>query len=207
MIRKDTAWLMAIAVFAIGYLLLFEREHIEEAPTIPVLLKAFDPGNIESIEITYNGTNTIRTARSGGQWHLEHPLPYPAMPEGPNKLISELRALTPLNYRKSMGSPEEFGFAPPRVVIRLEQPGQDIELQLGDFTPLEDKLYARTPGQSGVFTVNRQFLNYLPFTANFWRDQHLLHLNRSNQLEVDHIQIKSGPRQLTLQQTTNEICH
>ena len=58
---------MAIAVFAIGYLLLFEREHIEEAPTIPVLLKAFDPGNIESIEITYNGTNTIRTARSGGQ--------------------------------------------------------------------------------------------------------------------------------------------
>ena len=31
MIRKDTAWLMAIAVFAVGYLLLFEREHTEEA--------------------------------------------------------------------------------------------------------------------------------------------------------------------------------
>ncbi|MFL2905650.1 MAG: DUF4340 domain-containing protein [Limisphaerales bacterium] len=205
MIRKDTAWLMAIAVFAVGYLLLFEREHTEEAPTGPVLLPAFDSGKIESIEITYNGTNTIRAARSAGQWHLEHPLPYPAMPEGPNKLISQLQALTPLNYRQTMGAPEEFGFAPPRVAIRLELPDQDIELQLGDFTPLEDKLYARTPGQPGVFTVSRQFLNFLPFTANFWRDQHLLHLSRSNQLEVDHIQIKSGPRQLTLQQTTNEI--
>ena len=106
-----------------------------------------------------------------------------------------------------MGSPEEFGFAPPRVAIRLEQPDQDIELQLGDFTPLEDKLYARSPGRPGVFTVSRQLLNFLPFTANYWRDQHLLHLSRANQLEVDHIQIKSGPRQLTLQQSTNEIWH
>ena len=43
MIRKDTAWLMVIAVFAVGYLLLFEREHTEEAPTVPVLLTAFNP--------------------------------------------------------------------------------------------------------------------------------------------------------------------
>ena len=198
---------MAIAVFAVGYLLLFEREHTEEAPTVPALVTAFDPSKIQAIEITYNGTNTIRAAQSGEQWHLERPLPYPAMPEGPNKLISELRALTPLNYRETMGSPEEFGFAPPRVAIRLEQPDQDIVLQLGDFTPLEDKIYARTPGRPGVFTVSRQLLNFLPFTANYWRDQHLLHLSRANQLEVNHIQIKSGPRQLTLQQSTNEIWH
>ena len=198
---------MAIAVFAVGYLLLFEREHTEETPTVPTLVTAFDPSKIQAIGITYNGTNTIRAAQSGEQWHLERPLPYPAMPEGPNKLINQLRALTPLNYRETMGSPEEFGFAPPRVAIRLEQPDQDIELQLGDFTPLEDKLYARSPGRSGVFTVSRQLLNFLPFTANYWRDQHLLHLSRANQLEVDHIQIKSGPRQLTLQQSTNEIWH
>ena len=207
MIRKDTAWLVAIAFFAVGYLLLFEREHTEEAPTVPTLVTAFDPSKIQAIEITYNGTNTIRAAQSGEQWHLERPLAYPAMPEGPNKLISELRALTPLNYRETMGAPEEFGFAPPRVAIRLEQPDHDIELQLGDFTPLEDKIYARTPGRPGVFTVSRQLLNFLPFTANFWRDQHLLHLSRSNQLEVNHIHIKSGPRQLTLQQSTNEIWH
>ena len=198
---------MAIAVFAVGYLLLFEREHTEEAPTVPKLLTTFNPSKIQAIEITYNGTNTIRAAQSGEQWHLERPLPYPAMPEGPNKLISQLRTLTPLNYRETMGSPEEFGFAPPRVAIRLEQPDQDIELQLGDFTPLEDKLYARTPGRPGVFTVSRQLLNFLPFTANYWRDQHLLHLSRANQLEVNHIHIKSGPRQLTLQKSTNEIWH
>ena len=174
---------MAIAVFAVGYLLLFEREHTEEAPTVPTLVTAFDPSKIQAIEITYNGTNTIRAAHSGEQWNLERPLPYPAMPEGPKKLISELRALTPLNYRETMGSPEEFGFAPPRVAIRLEQPDQDIELQLGDFTPLEDKLYARTPGRPGVFTVSRQLLNFLPFTANYWRDQHLLHLM------VDHMSV------------------
>ena len=64
----------------------------------------------------------------------------------------------------------------------MELPDQEIELQLGDFTPLEDKLYARTPDQPGVFTVSRQLLTSLPFTANFWRDQHLLHLSQSNQL-------------------------
>ena len=83
MIRKDTAWLMAIAVFAVGYLLLFEREHTEETLAVPVLLTAFDSGKIESIEITYNGTNTIRAARSAGQWYLEHPLPYPPCPRAP----------------------------------------------------------------------------------------------------------------------------
>ena len=50
---------MAIAVFAVGYLLLFEREHTEEAPTVPTLVTAFDPSKIQAIEITYNGTNTI----------------------------------------------------------------------------------------------------------------------------------------------------
>ena len=34
------------------------------------------------------------------------------MPEGSNKLISELRPWNPLNYRETTGSPEEFGLSP-----------------------------------------------------------------------------------------------
>ena len=56
--------------------------------------------------------------------------------------------------------------------------------------------------------MSRQLLNFLPFTANYWRDQHLPHLSRANQLEVDQI-FPPNPdlRQLTLQQSTNEIWH
>ena len=75
---------MAIAALAVGYLLLFEREHTEEAPTVPTLVTAFDPEvKIQAIEITYNGTNTIRAAQSGEQWHLDTTLPHPPCPRAP----------------------------------------------------------------------------------------------------------------------------
>lgn len=205
MIRKDTAWLMGLATLAVAYLLVFEVDRPKDAPMIPNLVPEFKPDSIQNIQIVYNGTNSIHAIRSGEQWQLVQPLPYPAMPEGPNRLLRQISALTPLNYRDSMGSEAEFGFAPPKIAIRLQRSQGSIELHLGDYTPLEDKLYARTPGQPGVFTISRQFLNYLPFTAHYWRDQKLLHLSRAEQLEVDQIQIKSGPRQMTLHHATNHL--
>jgi len=203
MLRKDTLWLIGAAIFAVGYLSIFEFDQQEPSETLPALVEPFDPTTVRDIQITYNGTNIIHASHLTGRWMMEKPIHYPAMREGPQTLLTTLSKLKPFSYRDIPLDIEDFGFKPPRVLIVLkEAAGKKTELQLGDFTPLEDKIYARSPGKTGVFTVDRKFLDVLPFTENFWRDRSLFHLDKSR-LEIDQIRVRSGPRNMTLQKTTN----
>jgi len=203
MLRKDTFWLIGAAISAVGYLLIFEFDRPEPSKTIPALVEPFDLGTVKGIQITYNGTNIVRATRVTDRWMLEKPIYYPAVKEGPQTLLSTLSKLKPFSYKDIPLNVEDFGFEPPRVVIALEEAnGKKIELHLGDFTPLEDKIYARSPKLNGVFTVDRKLLDVLPFTKNYWRDRGLFHLDKSR-LNIDQIHIRSGPRNMILQQTTN----
>jgi len=207
MIRKDTFWLIGAAIFAVGYLFIFEFDRPEPTEIIPALVEPFDPTAVKGIEITYNGTNIVRATRLIGRWMLEKPIHYPAMREGPQTLLNTLSKLKPSSYRDIPLEVEDFGFKPPRVIIAIEgQEGKKTELHLGDFTPLEDKIYARSPEKVGIFTVDRKFLDILPFTQNSWRDRSLFHLDKTR-LEIDRISIRSGPRNMILQQTTNANWH
>ena len=204
MIKRETWWLTCIAILAVAYLFIFEFDRTDKTKTIPILVRPFEVDEITAIQIIYNGTNIVRTGRTSDRWMLEVPVHYPAMAEGPNALLQALSRLQPLSYHKLSGASSGFGFEPPHVDIYLERGAGKIELQLGDFTPLEDKIYARIPEKSGVFTIDREFLNVLPFTANHWRDPKLFHLDK-NRLDVNRINIRSGPRQMLLQKTTNNI--
>ena len=207
MIRKDTFWLIGAAIFAVGYLFIFEFDREETSEIIPALVESFDPAGVKGIEIIYNGTNITRATRLLGRWMLEKPIYYPAMREGPQTLLNTLSKLKPSSYRDILLEDEDFGFKPPQVVITLERAeDKKIELHLGDFTPLEDKIYARSPGKSGVFTVDSKILDVIPFTQNSWRDRSLFHLDKSR-LEVNQIRVRSGPRNMILQQTTNSNWH
>ncbi|SVD72116.1 uncharacterized protein METZ01_LOCUS424970, partial [marine metagenome] len=207
MIRKDTFWLIGAAIFAVGYLFIFEFDREETSEIIPALVESFDPAGVKGIEIIYNGTNITRATRLLGRWMLEKPIYYPAMREGPQTLLNTLSKLKPSSYRDILLEDEDFGFKPPQVVITLERAeDKKIELYLGDFTPLEDKIYARSPGKSGVFTVDSKILDVIPFTKNYWRDRSLFHLDKSR-LEVNQIRVRSGPRNMILQQTTNSNWH
>ena len=195
---------MAIAAIVAGYLFIFEFKQPEPAKIIPTLVKPFKANEITAIQISYNGTNNIRAIQNNGRWILEKPVRYPAMTEGPNALLETINKLQPLSFREAMDNASDFGFEPPRVLIRLEHNSGPITLELGDFTLLEDKLYARSPSKPGVFTIDKKFLNALPFTENYWRDRKLFHLE-NKRLDIDHIHIRSGPRQILLQQTSNNV--
>ncbi|MEE2714377.1 MAG: DUF4340 domain-containing protein [Verrucomicrobiota bacterium] len=203
MLRKDTFWLIGAAIFAVGYLFIFEFDRPKPSKSIPDLVDPFDLSTVKGIQITYNGTNILRATHLTGRWMLEKPIHYPAIKEGPQTLLTTLSKLKPFSYKDIPLNVEDFGFRPPRVAIALEEAnGKKIELHLGDFTPLEDKIYARSPKLNGVFTIDRKFLDVLPFTENFWRDRSLFHLDQSR-LDIDQIHIRSGPRNMILQQTTN----
>ena len=204
MIKRETWWLICIAIVAIAYLFVFEFDRADQAKTFPTFVKPYKTDEITAIRITYNGTNTVRAVRTSERWMLKAPVRYPAMAEGPNALLKALLSLRPLSYHEQPRTPSGFGFDPPRVEIHLERSASKIELQLGDFTPLADKIFARVPEVSGVFTIGREFLHVLPFTANHWRDSKLFHLDK-NRLDVDRINIRSGPRHMVIQKTTNNI--
>ena len=204
MIKKETWWLICIAVTSVAYLYVFEFDRTDQPESMPGFFQPFTADEIVAIQITYNGTNTVRTVRTSERWMLETPINYPAIAEGPNAMLQELTKLKPLSYHRQSKTLSRFGFDPPRVNISLEKNDGKIELQLGDFTPLEDKVYARIPDKTGVFTINRQFLSVLPFTANHWRDPKLFHLETSR-VDIDRISIRSGPRQMLLQKNTNSI--
>ena len=204
MIKKETWWLICIAAISAAYLYIFEFDRTDQPESIPLFFQPFKTDEIISIKIIYNQTNTVKVARTSERWMLEAPIRYPAIAEGPNALLQQLSELKPMSYHKLAKPSSRFGFDPMRVRIYLEKNNGKIELQLGDFTPLEDKIYARVPEKPGVFTISRQFLNVLPYTANHWRDRKLFHLEK-NRLDVDLISIRSGPRQMLLQKNTNSL--
>ena len=201
MIRKSTWWLMSLAALAVAYTLIFEVDRKAPTPEMPEFLPDFSERDITGISIAYNGTNALKLVRLPERWQLVAPVHYPASPLGPMSLLDRIGKLRPLGHRDLDST--EFGFNPPRVVIRLDSENP-VELQLGDLSPLNDKVYARVPGRSGIFILSKDILDVLPPTPHFWRDSGLFHLGKQR-LEIDTVSIRAGPRNMVLTQNpTNQ---
>ena len=192
---------MSLAALAVAYTFIFEVDRKAPTPKMPEFLPDFSESDITGISIAYNGTNALKLMRLPEHWQLESPVHYPANPLGPMSLLDRISKLRPLGHRDL--DPADFGFRPPRVVIRLDSKNP-VELQLGDLSPLNDKVYARVPGQSGIFILSKDILDVLPPTPHFWRDSGLLHLGKQR-LEVNTVSIRAGPRNMVLtQNATNQ---
>ena len=183
---------MSLAALAVAYSLIFEVDRKAPTPEMPEFLPDFSESDITGISIAYNGTNALKLVRLPERWQLVAPVHYPASPLGPMSLLDRISKLRPLGHRDL--DPADFGFHPPRVVIRLDSENP-VELQLGDLSPLNDKVYARVPGQPGIFILSKDILDVLPPTPHFWRDSGLFHLGKKR-LEVDTISIRAGPRDM-----------
>ena len=97
MIKKETWWLICIAVTSVAYLYVFEFDRTDQPESMPGFFQPFKADEIVAIQITYNGTNTVRTVRTSERWMLETPINYPAIAEGPNAMLQELTKLKPLS--------------------------------------------------------------------------------------------------------------
>ena len=187
---------MSLAALAVAYTLIFEVDRKAPTPEMPEFLPDFSERDITGISIAYNGTNALKLVRLPERWQLVAPVHYPASPLGPMSLLDRIGKLRPLGHRDLDSA--EFGFNPPRVVIRLDSENP-VELQLGDLSPLNDKVYARVPGRSGIFILSKDILDVLPPTPHFWRDSGLFHLGKQR-LEIDTVSIRAGPRNMVLTQ-------
>jgi hypothetical protein len=93
---------------------------------------------------------------------------------------------------------EEFGFGAGSLTIE-QKDSILVNLLIGAKTPVGNQVYLQVVGGDGVYVVDAAFLDFLPQSANDWRDTTLLQI--PNSLNV--IKARSGNKGFTLVRTNN----
>ena len=186
---------MAVALFAF---ILVQQRFLRKPTNGPTtILPKLKAAAATSVQVRPGTQLEIRADRTNGTWQLTEPLIYLAQAASIQKLLTELERLTPSSYisaRELQNRPhtdEDYGFATPQASISIEQPGYTTRLRVGAKTPPGDQVFLQVVGVEGVYVVNADLLNYLPRTADDWRDTTLINLNG---LAFDRLAITNGAR-------------
>ncbi len=186
---------MALALFAF---ILFQQRFLRKPGSGPArILPKLKAAAATSVQVRPAAQLEIRADRTNGTWQLTEPLVYPAQALSIEKLLAELEGLTPASYIKARElqdrpqTDEEYGFAAPQASITIEQPGYTPRLRVGAKTTPGDQVFLQVVGVEGVYVVNADLLNYLPRTADDWRDTTLINLNG---LAFDRLAVTNGTK-------------
>ena len=180
--RNTWRWLI-VAVALFGFILVQHR-YLRKTGGGPVkVLPGLKAAEVNTVQVRPAAQLEIRAERTNGTWQLTEPLVSPAQAASIEKLLAELEALTPAPYitaralRSRPNTDEEYGFAAPQASIIIEQPGYATRLRVGARTTPGDQVFLQVVGKEGVYVVDADFLNYLPRTANDWRDTAFINLS------------------------------
>jgi hypothetical protein len=186
---------VAVALFAF---ILFQQRFLRQLGSGPNrILPKLRAAAVTSVQVRPAAQLEIRADRTNGTWQLTEPLVYPAQGLSIEKLLAELERLTPASYikaRELQGRPrtdEEYGFAAPQASITIEQPRYTARLRVGAKTTPGDQVFVQVVGVEGVYVVNADLLNYLPRSADDWRDTTLINLNG---LAFDRLAVTNGTK-------------
>jgi len=206
--RNTWRWLIVAAVlFAF---ILFQQRYLRKTGGGPSkVLPSLKAAVVTGVQVRPVAQLEIRAERANGIWQLIEPLVSPAQAVSIEKLLAELEVLTPASYitaralRNRPNAEEEYGLAAPQASILIEQPGYATRLRVGAKTTPGDQVFLQVVGQEGVYVVDADFLNYLPRTANDWRDTALINLNG---LAFDRLAVTNGTKMFELRrQGTNKL--
>ena len=194
--RNTWRWIfVAVALFAF---ILFQQRFLRKPGSGPDrILPKLKAAAATSVQVRPAAQLEIRADRTNGTWQLTEPLVYPAQALSIEKLLAELERLTPASYIKARElqdrpqTDEEYGFAAPQASITIEQPGYTARLRVGAKTTPGDQVFLQVVGVEGVYVVNADFLNYLPRTADDWRDTTLINLSG---LAFDRLAVTNGTK-------------
>ena len=199
--RNTWRWII-VAVALLAFILLqqrfFRRPGSGPMRILPKLIAAA----ATSVQVRPGAQLEIRADRTNGTWELTEPLVYPAQAISIEKLLAELERLTPASYIKAGDlqdrpqTDEEYGFASPQAAITIEQPRYTARLRVGGKTAPGDQVFLQVVGVEGVYVVNADFLNYLPRSADDWRDTSFINLNG---LAFNRLAVTNGTKVFELQ--------
>ena len=206
--RNTWRWfIVAVALFAF---ILFQQHYLRKTGGGPSkVLPSLKAAVVTSVQVRHAAQSEIRAERTNGTWQLTEPLVYPAQAVSIERLLAQLEALRPATYitaralRNRSNTDEDYGFAAPQASIIIEQPGYTTRLRVGVKTTPGDQVFLQVVGREGVFVVDADFLNYLPRTADGWRDTALINLDG---LAFDRLAVTNGTKIFELRRDgTNKV--
>jgi hypothetical protein len=201
-------WLMLAAIL---FAVIFALQHFLRPGTAESsrLFPELRPASVTSIQVFPSGTLEIRADRTNETWRLTKPVAYAAQAAAIEALLDALQGLVPatrltaaeLHHHRNADA--EFGFDSPRVSLVIEAGGQRRQLLVGNKTPPGDQVFLRVVGVDGAFVANADWLNFIPSSANDWRDTALANLNHSG---PDWIVLTNGAKVIELRlDVTNHL--
>jgi hypothetical protein len=208
--NSQNTWRWLIVAVALFAFILFQQRYLPKTGGGPSkVLPSLKAAAVTSVQVRPAAQLEIRAERTNGIWQLIEPLVSPAQAVSIEKLLAELEVLTPASYitaralRNRPNADEEYGLAAPQASILIEQPGYATRLRVGAKTTPGDQVFLQVVGVEGVYVVDADFLNYLPRTANDWRDTALINLNG---LTFDRLAVTNGTKMFELRrQGTNKL--
>lgn len=190
---------MALALFAFIILTETRRQpapatKLTDEPIAPRLR----PATVTRVELIRTNLN-LSAELLTGQWRLTQPVVYPANTLLLKTLLDVCARLRPQHIipPEQVKSLADFGLDPPQATLRFHQGGAPVELRIGARTPVTSQLYLQVAGTPHVVVADVNLLEFLPRTADDWRDRQLLSLTG---VKFDRLNLlRAGARELRFQ--------
>lgn len=144
--------------------------------------------------------------RQGSLWLFKKPLQVRANSPEIEGLLSAMqymernRRMTPKDIADSKLSLRDFGLEKPRIAVSLKTKSGTVVLNVGSEARQGDGLYIQVSGDPHIYRVDRDVALRLSKKMDDLRDRSLFDVTAS---QVQHLEIKSGPKLLEFTRTNH----
>lgn len=198
---SQTKWLVAVALALFAFIVITELRRPAAPPPAPTdapMVPRLRSATVTRIELTRTNL-ALNVELHAGQWRLTQPVAYPANSLLLKTLLDVCARLRPqlVIPPEQVKSLADFGLEPPQTTLRFHQGDAPVELRIGARTPVNNQLYVQVAGTPHVAVTDANLLEFLPRTADDWRDRQLLSLAG---VKFDRLNLlRTGARELRFQ--------
>jgi len=197
---KEPFWLsgmavvLAIACIADGLFSVGDNTVLSQAER---LFPELNADTIESFTIT-RGETMITAKKTNGQWRVANP-DYPGHPERIARLAKRLTELI-VSQRiaeadwTETGDEKTFGLHEAKSLVRWKSSSGEQSLEVGSAALFGRQTYVRLPGTRDAILVASDLANWVPRTADDWRDLRLV----PEDIEFDRLRFWGQSRSVEL---------
>lgn len=182
--RSTWVWLL-IASTLFGFIYVYQRYLKTKPDPITRVLPQLQAAHVTVVQVRPGNEIGIKALRTNDTWLLAEPTVYPAQGNSVDALLLALERLTPATFitareiRERPQAEADYGFLNPQASVVLTQTNQGAHLIIGARTAPGDQVFVQVVGREGAYVVDAELLNYIPRTANDWRDTTFVDLRGS----------------------------
>jgi hypothetical protein len=205
-LRNTLIWLV-IAADIMSYIWFFERKQMstKEAEEKGARIFHIKSDDIDRIELKREGGDIVCVKDGAGEWQMERPLEYKADESQMRSICSRFESLkserTIRRDEVDEEKLEEFGLKEPRLTALLHAKGRDLELRLGEDTPLGNSIYGQVSGKGDIYVLAKGIYSVLAENADDLRDKEVVHFEVDELSKVE-FERKGGIIELTQENGT-----